>query len=184
MVGGAPIYPRATRAASRTIPRRGAYADGGKCHPEGKGRSGGARVCGGARVRRGEPRGGPVGLLRALPHMFTSFCHPGMTNNSNDMERTIRQCHVRARTIRPHTIRLESGPDRGHTAQRVRHVRDKRAGARGGAVGQERRGSVFGGDTAAHIQPGRGRRPSASGRVRRPPVCRDGKERSFRIGGT
>ena len=47
-----------------------------------------------------ESREAAGGLLRALPHMFTSFCHPGMTNNSNDMERTIRQCHVRARTIR------------------------------------------------------------------------------------
>ena len=38
-----------------------------------------------------ESRQAAGGLLRALPYMFTSFYHPGMTNNSNGVERTIRQ---------------------------------------------------------------------------------------------
>ena len=46
-----------------------------------------------------ESRKAAGSLLRALPYMFTSFYHPGMTNNSNGVERTVRQYHVRPRTI-------------------------------------------------------------------------------------
>ncbi len=36
-------------------------------------------------------------MERAEPYLFTNLEHPGMANNSNDVERTIRQHHVRPR---------------------------------------------------------------------------------------
>ena len=36
-------------------------------------------------------------IERAEPYLLTNFRHPGMANNSNDVERTIRQHHVRPR---------------------------------------------------------------------------------------
>lgn len=38
-------------------------------------------------------------MLRAKPGMFTSFCHQGMPNNSNGVERTMRHYHVRTRRM-------------------------------------------------------------------------------------
>lgn len=38
-------------------------------------------------------------MLRVQPDMFTSFCHQGMPNNSNGVERTIRHHHVRTRRM-------------------------------------------------------------------------------------
>ena len=64
-----------------------------------------------------------------------------------------------------------------------RYVRDKLVGGRTRTVGQERRGPIRDWDPATHIRPGQARRQSAFGRVRQPPVCPDGKERSLRTGG-
>ena len=58
------------------------------------------------------------GLLRALPHVFTSFYHPGMNNNSNGMARTMRQCHVRPRTMQ----RILCGWKAARTAAILRSV--------------------------------------------------------------
>ena len=79
-------------------PEARAYANGQRAALEGRVEVVAHRYAAGP-VSDEKSREAAGSLLRAMPYMFTSFYHPGMNNDSNDTERTIRQYHVRARTI-------------------------------------------------------------------------------------
>ena len=72
MVGGPNVFACDTGRVANN-PEARAYADGQRAALEGEGQSGGARIRGGARVRRGEPQGGPAACCAPCPTCLRSF---------------------------------------------------------------------------------------------------------------